>query len=91
MVNFCEHRIVTFSLKFVFRGHCIILKSYNQWGGRFSVGDEGGGASLVSGGSALLGSMGLDGKGSKKIMGIGETLVHKPEWCFWTIRTIWTI
>ena len=44
MVNFCEHRIVTFSLKFVFRGHCIILKSYNQWGGRFSVGDEGGGS-----------------------------------------------
>ena len=33
MINFCEHSIVTFSLKFVFRGHCITLKSYNQWGG----------------------------------------------------------
>ena len=33
MINFCEHRIVSFSLKFVFRGHCIILKSYNQWEG----------------------------------------------------------
>ena len=32
MINFCEHRIVTFSLKFVSRGHCITLKSYNQWG-----------------------------------------------------------
>ena len=31
MINFCEHSIVTFSLKFVFRGHCITLKSYNQW------------------------------------------------------------
>ena len=51
MINFCEHRIVTFSLKFVFRGHCAILKSYNQWGGRcFSVG----GASFVSGGSAPM-------------------------------------
>ena len=29
MINFCEHRIVTFSMEFIFRGHCIILKSYN--------------------------------------------------------------
>ena len=45
MINFCEHSIVTFSLKFVFRGHCITLKSYNQWGGggvQFGGGGHGG-------------------------------------------------
>ena len=34
MINLCGHRIVTLlSFKFVFRGHFMILHSYNQFSG----------------------------------------------------------
>ena len=86
MINFCEHRIVAFSLKFFFRGHCIILKSYNQWGMFFSWGG------FVSKWWVLhVGQHGIWWGGFKKTNGMGGTLAHKSEWCFWTIWTIWTI
>ena len=77
MINFCQHRIVTFSLKFIFRCHYIILKSYNQWGKGVLFFSWGGGASFVMG-ECPMGGMGFDREVFKKNHGMGVASLHDP-------------